>query len=44
MARWLDPRSTSARLMVQVLALLAGAGAVYLFVTWLGSSFVSAAP
>ena len=41
MARWLEPRSAPARVVVQILGLLGGAGAVYLFVSWLGSGFVS---
>jgi hypothetical protein len=44
MARWLEPRSAPGRLIVQVVALVLGAGAVYLFVTWLGTDLVSVGP
>jgi len=44
MPRWLEPRSAPARVVFQVLTLLVAAGAVYLFVTWLGADLVSAVP
>jgi hypothetical protein len=44
MARWLEPRSAPVRILAQVVLLCLGAGAVYLFVTWLGSDFVAASP
>lgn len=44
MARWLQPRSAAGRLIIQVLALLLGVGAVYLFVIWLGTDLVSGGP
>jgi hypothetical protein len=44
MARWLEPRSTPLRLLTQVLLLLIGAGAVYLFVSWLGTDLISVGP
>lgn len=44
MARWLEPRSAPVRTFVQVVLLCLGAGAVYLFVTWLGSDLGSVSP
>lgn len=44
MARWLEPRSAPVRIVAQVVLLCLGAGAVYLFVTWLGTDLVSVAP
>ncbi|HEY7704595.1 MAG TPA: hypothetical protein VID03_07170 [Acidimicrobiia bacterium] len=44
MSRWLSPRSSTGRLVAQVVLLLLGGAAVYLIVMWMGSSLPSATP
>jgi hypothetical protein len=45
MSRWLSPRSSTGRLVAQVILLILGGAAVYYIVMWLGSSLPgSAAP